>query len=139
MRLRIHRLALDLDSPRELDILKSYFNTKTVCKQPVFSKRTGHGVHFKTYIDTTIQQNLTLRTLLGDDVGRIRFDEERSHYETLHDWVDTTFTVKKKQGKKLTKEEPFEVLALPFCSQLPARKFLNHHKRNILRKLHVRS
>lgn len=80
---------------------------------------------------------MNARRNLCDDWGRLRFDELRIHArnvlvkgqdgwhierdEGLLDWVDTGFQHKNKDGE-WTREEPCNILAEPFFSQMPAKK-----------------
>lgn len=123
MRARAPRIGVDLDSPAEWVLLKTYLNaTGFFPHSRVEIKRTGHGFHiriFETCED--IEKNLDVRRNLGDDPNRLMFDEYRKLVPQLHDWVDTCFMWKIQKGK-LTWEEPCNVLALPFNDRFPARK-----------------
>jgi hypothetical protein len=123
MRRRANRIGVDLDRPSRLRLLMSYFNAKTFFPHnKVEIKETGHGFHIRIYRRcSSIEKNLDVRRNLGDDPNRLWFDENRKKLPQLHGWIDTLFSVKLEK-EKLTYEEPCNILALPFASQLPCRK-----------------
>jgi hypothetical protein len=123
MRPRANRIGVDLDRPSELQLLKAYFNAKAFFRHNrVEIKATGHGFHIRIYRKCpSITKNMDVRRNLGDDPNRLWFDENRKKLPQLHNWIDTLFSMKLDKGE-LTYEEPCNILALPFISQLPCRK-----------------
>jgi hypothetical protein len=121
VRWRSKRVGVDLDTHSELQVLKSYFNAKTLFpKSPVEVKITGHGFHLRIFKQHSLKANIVARRILGDDPDRIECDERRIEYG-LTDWVDTLFLAKTDRGKQ-TREEDYNVLCLPFFSKFPCRK-----------------
>ena len=122
MRWRAKRIGVDLDRVSRLRIMQTVFNAQYFFPdKEVEYTETGKGVHIRIYAHSTIQQNLTVRMNLADDQNRLAFDEMRRRHRRLHGWIDTLFTIKM-SGGKITREEPFNLMAEPFCSRLPARK-----------------
>ena len=118
-RKRASRITIDIDHPSRLQLLKTYFNAKAVF-QNLEAKETGNGFHFRIHqFCPDIEKNLDVRRHLGDDPGRLCFDENRK--VLLPNWVDTSFHAKLKGGK-LTSEQSCNVLSLPFTDRFPARK-----------------
>jgi hypothetical protein len=123
MRTRAFRTCVDLDTPTEFDLLKTYLNAKGLFGKNVKAKQTGHGYHLRIYQQcASIEKNLDIRRSLGDDPNRIGFDEERQAYSLLQDWIDTCFQWKRRNNEKPTHEEECNILALPAFSRFPARK-----------------
>ena len=123
-RRRVARLTVDLDHASRLRLLSSYFNARHLFPEaPIKVTETGQGHHIRVFqAGIGVEDNLKIRANLGDDKGRLWFDEMRIRIG-LVDWVDTLFQAKFKDGK-WSREEPCNVLAEPFWSKLPSRK--NH-------------
>jgi len=81
---------------------------------------TGHGFHLKIWKPHSVDENIEVRRCLGDDPDRLFIDELRRRIGLEH-WIDTLFSFKREKGK-VTREEPYNILSLPFWSRLPARK-----------------
>lgn len=81
---------------------------------------TGHGFHLKIWKSHSVDENIEVRRMLGDDPDRLFIDELRRRIGLEH-WIDTLFSFKREKGK-VTREEPYNILSLPFWSRLPAKK-----------------
>lgn len=139
-RRRNHRLTVDLDTRNRLKLFQAYFNAKHLFPEArIQTFTTGKGYHLRVFQpNLTVEENLAVRRCLGDDYGKLRFDELRLRAkkvwvlgkdgiwrlevdEGLIDWTDTAFQHKYRNGK-WTHEEEYNVLTEPFFSKMPARK-----------------
>ena len=123
MRWRGNRIGIDKDQPTRLELLMSYLNARGMFPDSkIASLQTGHGYHIKIFHPSDIEQNIAVRRHLGDDPQRIAYDESRKRFPALHDWIDTLFEIKIKNGK-VTREEPCNIFAEQFYGyKLPCRK-----------------
>jgi hypothetical protein len=70
---------LDVDAPSELNLLKTYFNTRHIFGRIDEIRRSsrGHGYHIIVrHTNLNFRQILRLRHLLNDDEQRLKFDAE---------------------------------------------------------------
>jgi len=125
------RITIDLDLVSELETLKTYLRMKRMGRVEAELSARRKGPHFIVYgLPITLQQSIELRRWLGDDGARVDFDE----YLYEHKTKQILFTSKTRmlpiKGNVLCKKKKDEVLpldegnilALPFCSRVPARK-----------------
>ena len=106
-------LKLDFDKPTQIKLLKAYFYLKYMgCKVFTFSTRKGWHIYAILPRDIDLEKELRLRMLLGDDEGRIFFDEIREKLG-LSDWEDTLFQEKYIVTKKGIKKVHEEISANP--------------------------
>lgn len=111
-------LKLDFDRPTQFQIMRAYFYLKYIGAK-VFTFSTKKGWHFYAILpkDIDVKDELELRQMLGDDEGRIEFDEARIKLGLL-DWVDTLFeekyVISNKSVTKVHEEIPANPLYEPF-------------------------
>lgn len=85
-------LKLDLDRPTQFMLLRAYFLLRYLGAD-VYTFRTNKGWHIYAAFNSDSESTLDLRAYLGDDPGRIEFDEIREKLG-LYDWEDTLFAEK---------------------------------------------
>lgn len=99
-----NKVGVDLDSPSEFELLKSYFNAKYAFpgkKIRLYVSSGGDGIHIEVY---GVKSNLTIRRCLGDCVDRMSYSELRSkNKDNVESFVygdpdadDVLFTIKSK-------------------------------------------
>lgn len=72
-------ITIDLDYPDKFELLKTYYNMRHFFGNVKFRKSSTKGYHFVSKVDSVADEEiLRLRTLLGDDLNRIRMDTIRS-------------------------------------------------------------
>lgn len=121
---RRQRVCIDLDYPSRLTLLKVFFNVHYFFRDSdIIVKETTKGYHFRIKQKNTVQQNLDVRRNLCDDQGRLRFDEVRVGKPVLHNWIDTLFESKWRDGKIVSKEKPCNVFSEAFITKVPATKW----------------
>lgn len=119
--IRRRRIGLDLDGKNQLRLLKAYFTARHMFPNiRVDVLETGKGFHLKIWTVNDVDENIEVRRCLGDDADRLFVDELRRKMG-LEGWIDTLFSFKRERGK-VTREEPYNILSLPFWSRLPAKK-----------------
>ena len=114
------RCTVDLDTLNQFKFLRAYLYLKRLSKRmEVWLSSSGGGYHVVGYGLRLDQQGaIELRRLLGDDLNRIRFDEEtltkplgrRKPMQVLYDKRGYGEAVKLDEGN---------ILALPFFSRIP--------------------
>lgn len=114
-------LKLDLDRPTQLQLLKAYFLLQYIgCKVFTFTTRKGWHIYAILPHDIDIDKELDLRGMLGDDIGRIYFDEVKEKLGLIS-WEDTLFFEKflvSTDGiRKMHEEIPGNPLYEPFHLQ----------------------
>jgi len=73
-----NKVGVDLDSPTEFELLKSYFNAKNMFpgkKIRLYISSGGDGIHIEV---CGVKSNLTIRRILGDCMDRMSYSEFRS-------------------------------------------------------------
>ena len=105
------RLAVDLDAPSELELLRRYLNLRGVAETygSGFQARRssgGRGYHLVAY---GVDAGLWDRAAYGDDPGRIHFDEVEPGKPPN--------VLYRRRGRREC--EAVDVLALPFWSRVP--------------------
>lgn len=114
-------VKLDFDKPTQFILLRAYFTLKYLGAK-VFTFRTNKGWHIYALFDKEGKSPLDLRRYLGDDEGRIEFDEVREQLG-LYDWMDTLFTEKYVVSKQGIKKVHEEMPANPLYEPWVLRKF----------------
>ena len=107
------RITVDLDYPSQLQLLKTYFNMKTMGIVEIAESSGGKGYHLiVSGLPLSFQQAIEIRRWLGDDQQRIKFDLQHKNQSKPKQILFT------KKGKKrirwLTEKN---ILALPFYSK----------------------
>lgn len=109
---RDNRISIDLDTKNQFKLLSVYFNMKRLT-DIVEVKETRKGFHVKGYFkDRTPEQNMLIRTMLGDCEGRLELDEERLRLG-LTECIETLFFIKK-VGKIVSRETDYNIMAEQF-------------------------
>lgn len=114
-------MTLDLDNVSELRFLMTYFNAKRLGEVEVERSPRGHGYHLivrKLPFDR--EADYVLRSLLGDDVNRIKFDQE-SEYKPRAILFETKWMNGRRWDAQPLDER--NVLALPWKSNPPMEVF----------------
>lgn len=99
-----NKIGIDLDSPTQFELLKSYFNAKNMFpgkKIRLYISSGGDGVHIEIY---GVTSNLTIRRCLGDCADRMSYSELRSkNKDNINSFIygdpgadDVLFTIKSK-------------------------------------------
>jgi len=123
MNWRRRRFGVDLDNCTRVELLRVFFNARYYFPDAeVDVKKTRKGYHLRIYKSHRLEQNLDVRRALLDDPTRIKFDEMRIMHPELHSWIDTLFQCKRQNGKVISREEPCNIFAEAFATQLPSRK-----------------
>jgi len=103
-----NKVGVDLDSPTEFELLKSYFNAKNMFpgkKIKLYISSGGEGVHIEVY---GVKSNLTIRRILCDCDDRMSYSESRSkNRDNVESFIygdpeadDILFTIKSKLSMK---------------------------------------
>jgi len=111
------RITVDLDYPSELQKLKTYLRMKNMGIVEVCESSGGNGFHMIiSGLNLTLQEVIELRRWLGDDTGRIYFDELGYQFKPKQ----VLFT--KKDKKHIQWLDEGNILALPFFSRIKSKK-----------------
>jgi hypothetical protein len=117
------RLTVDLDHVPEWRFLAVYFNCRRFGEVEVERSPRGHGYHLIVRgLPSSREAELVLRSMLGDDPNRVRFDRE-SEYKPRN----ILFQTKWVNGRLRYDAQPLDernVLALPLKSRLPRGVFV---------------
>ncbi|MBA7593151.1 hypothetical protein ES703_00068 [subsurface metagenome] len=116
------RLTLDLDYVSELRFLMTYFNCKRLGEVEVERSPRGRGYHLIVRgLPPDHEAEYILRCLLGDDLNRVKFDQE-SEYKPTKILFGTKWAM---DGRRFDAQALDErnILALPWKSNPPKEVF----------------
>lgn len=108
---RQHRIGIDIDTKNQFELLKKYFNSRRFGECETYETLHGFHIHiFVPYRDS--EHNMLVRYIIGDCQNRMELDEARLRFG-FDGLIDTLFEYKKVHGV-VSREEPFNILSLPF-------------------------
>jgi len=100
-----NKVGVDLDSPSQFQLLKTYFNTRYMFPDKeieIYRSANGEGYHIIVY---GVKSTLKVREMLGDCSDRMRYSEKRSGIIETGDEVvdDVMFDTKMYHRCRITK------------------------------------
>jgi len=100
-----NKIGIDLDSPSQLQLLKTYFNAKHMFpdkKIEIYRSANGEGYHI---IIHGVKSTLKVREMLGDCKDRMMYSEKRSGVIETGDEIvdDVMFSTKMYHRGRITK------------------------------------
>lgn len=120
--------ALDLDSISQLQLLKKAFNAQSMGKRiNVMRSPSGRGYHIYCVPALTVDEAMKL----GDCKGRVAFWEIQTYSFTFQERLNWW-------GRTVGREEPENMLALPFNSQV-TKRMLTLRRRWLRRRIRQRN
>jgi len=136
---RIFMIKLDLDNPTQLKLMRAYCYLRYLGAD-VYTMRTNKGWHIYAIFPRPINDPMNIRMMLGDDEGRIEFDEIREKMN-LEEWKDTLFVVKyiitPKGIRKVHEETYMDPFYEPFF-MLKEKPRTKRTGKRLKRKLYIR-